>query len=142
MQKLFKMILCGFVVLSSLCFQVRGDQCEMKDIFPDNNNFSPHEFTDVNGTLFFSANGATNGYELWKIDSAPEGMSMVKDIRSGSNSSYPDYLTNVNGTLFFQATDGINGTELWKTDGTDEGTVMIKDINPGSNSSKPRNCFS
>ena len=95
----------------------------------------PHELTNVNGTLFFSANDGIHGTELWKSDGTIAGTSMVKDIRSGSGGSSPAFLTNVGGTLYFRAQDGINGDELWKSDGTEAGTVMVKDIRPGSFSS-------
>ena len=60
----------------------------------------------MNGTLFFTANDATTGRELWKSDGTAAGTVLVKDINPGSDSSGPSYLTNVNGTLFFTADDG------------------------------------
>jgi len=90
--------------------------------------------TDVNGTLFFTANDGVHGHELWKSDGTPEGTMMVKDITPGYDSP-PAELTNVNGTLFFTGDDGVHGRELWKSDGTPEGTVMVEDIEPGPDSS-------
>ena len=111
----------------------------------------PSNLTNVNGTLFFTADDGTNGAELWKSDGTAAGTALVKDIYPGSsryydywgnwryvpNSSYPSDLTNVNGTLFFTADDGTNGRELWKSDGTAAGTVLVKDIRPGSTGSDP-----
>jgi len=96
--------------------------------------------TNVNGTLFFSANDGTHGYELWQSDGTAENTVLVKDVLTGSDGSYADYLTNVNGTLFFSADDGAYGYELWKSDGTAENTVLVKDIRPGDAwaSSRPR----
>ena len=99
----------------------------------------PRNLTNVNGTLFFTANDGTHGDELWKSDGTAAGTVLVKDINPGGtcirllvpNSSIPN-LTNVNGTLFFAANDGAHGDELWKSDGTAAGTVLVKDINPGS----------
>ncbi len=99
-------------------------------------SFFPSGFTDVNGTLFFSADNGTDGKELWKSDGTIGGTSMVKDIQVGGSSS-PGFLTNVDGTLFFSAFQTSSGRELWKSDGTDGGTVLVKDINDGSGSSKP-----
>ncbi|MES2566085.1 MAG: ELWxxDGT repeat protein [Bacteroidota bacterium] len=110
----------------------------LKDINPGINSSSPYYLTDVNGTLFYTANNGTNGIELWKSDGTAAGTVMVKDINSGSGNSTTasDYI-NVNGTLYFTANDGTSGMELWKSDGTAAGTVMVKDINPGSNGSSP-----
>lgn len=98
---------------------------------------SPADFTDVNGTLFFTAITATAGRELWKSDGTAAGTVLVKDINPGSGFSFPSSLTNVNGTLYFAANDGTSGVELWKSDGTEAGTVQVKDIFAGSGSSLP-----
>jgi ELWxxDGT repeat protein len=96
------------------------------------------KFTNVDGTLYFSANDGLHGEELYKSDGTAAGTVLVKDINTvpdtyvGDDSSYPSDLTNVNGTLYFRATDLTHGYELWKSDGTTAGTVMIKDILPGA----------
>ena len=107
------------------------------DIVPGVAGSNPHDFANVNGTLFFSARNAANGYELWKSDGTAAGTSLVKNIRPGFNGSYPTSLTNVSGTLFFSANDGTNGVELWQSDGTDSGTTLVKNINAGTVSSQP-----
>jgi ELWxxDGT repeat protein len=100
------------------------------------NSSNPHNLTDVNGTLFFTANDG-NGAELWKSDGTVAGTVLVADINSDSSSSSPSVLTNLNGTLFFAADDGAHGTELWQSDGTAAGTVVVADINPGGTGSYP-----
>ncbi|MEG5002090.1 DUF4347 domain-containing protein, partial [Microcoleus sp. B5-C4] len=96
----------------------------------------PQSFTNVNGTLYFTADDGTNGNELWKSDGTAAGTVLVKDINPGVNSGLSRYdtnFTNVNGTVYFGADDGTNGGyELWKSDGTAAGTVLVKDINPGT----------
>ncbi len=124
----------------------------VKDIFPGTTNSygypltssNPTYLTNVNGTLFFTADDGTNGNELWKSDGTDAGTVMVKDINPATgtyNDGYPKRgdsnptdLTNFNGTLYFSATDGTNGYELWKSDGTTAGTVMVDDIFPGTTS--------
>jgi ELWxxDGT repeat protein len=111
----------------------------VKDIAVPNghalNSSSPMFLTNVNGTLFFTAENGTEGRELWKSSGTELGTTMVKDINPGSGGSSPADLTAINSTLFFSANDGTNGYELWKSDGTEGGTVMVKDINPGSGGS-------
>src|SRR5688500_6307737 len=98
---------------------------------------SPTSLTNVNGTLFFSANNGVNGYELWKSEGTPGGTKLVKDIRSGFQvSSSPANLRNKNGVLVFSAVHA-SGRELWRSDGSQSGTLLIKDIRPGAGSSNP-----
>jgi ELWxxDGT repeat protein len=101
------------------------------------NSSNPTAVTNVNGTLFFTAEDGTNGRELWRSDGTAAGTVLVKDFNPGSTTSYAKYLTNVNGTLFFNANDGTHGPELWKSDGTAAGTVLVKDIYPASTGTWP-----
>jgi ELWxxDGT repeat protein len=97
---------------------------------------SPGDFTNVNGTLFFTADDGAHGFQLWKTDGTEAGTTVVKVINPNGDSN-PTYLTDVNGTLLFAAidgNDGANGYSLWKSDGTDAGTVLVKEIYPGHNS--------
>ncbi|MFM7795074.1 MAG: ELWxxDGT repeat protein, partial [Microcystis panniformis] len=97
---------------------------------------SPQNFTNVNGTVFFTATNSANGTELWKLDASGNPV-LVKDIRTGSNSSSPSRLFAIGNTLYLTADNGINGVELWVSDGTSAGTVLAKDINERSPSSNP-----
>src|SRR5262249_18382774 len=100
---------------------------------------NPANLTNVNGTLFFTANDGITGTELWKSDGTANGTVRVRDINivsAGSGktqSSFPSNLINVNGTLFFTAGDGSTGIELWKSNGTQSTTIPVRDIAPGPN---------
>jgi ELWxxDGT repeat protein len=108
----------------------------LKDINPGVQSNLQH-LTNVNGTLFFTANDGNTGYELWKSDGTSSGTALLKDIRPGAAWSNPGELTNVNGALFFIANDGSHGYELWRSDGTSAGTTLVRDIYPGADWSDP-----
>ncbi len=101
-------------------------------------DLGPRFLTDVNGTLFFTADGGSAGAELWKSDGTPAGTVLVKDIQPGPEASSPSWLLDLGGTLVFSADDGTHGRELWRSDGTAAGTTLITDIRPGSSGSSPR----
>ncbi|MFO0999029.1 MAG: hypothetical protein U0936_01720 [Planctomycetaceae bacterium] len=117
-------------------------------INPGEESSNPSQLTNVNGTLYFSANDGTNGEELWRINSS--GVAEVVEnaipgggISPGSSDSQPNYLTNVNGTLYFNASDGVNGHELWRVNSLGvaeivEDPVVGGGISAGSSSSFPR----
>lgn len=129
----------------------------VKDINPEFSSY-PRDLTDVNGTLFFTADDGIHGRELWNSNGSEVGTVMIKDIntkpgypkgtadsvpgktsRITTEGTPPPSLINVNGVLYFVADDGIHGFELWKSDGTAAGTVMVKDIKPfGNFGSEPR----
>ena len=61
----------------------------VKDIASGSSSSNPSYLANVNGTVIFSANDGTNGFELWKSDGTADGTVLVKDIASGSSSSDP-----------------------------------------------------
>src|SRR4029078_5792497 len=85
----------------------------------------------LHGTLYFSAEDATHGRELWLSDGTDAGTILVEDIRPGTDGSHPHSLAHVGETLYFIANDGEHGDERWQSDGTEAGTSMVKDIAPG-----------
>ncbi|MCC6510080.1 MAG: hypothetical protein IT423_13315, partial [Pirellulaceae bacterium] len=106
----------------------------VKDIRPGSDgsfSFSPRSLTNVNGTLFLSAN-SSDSFQLWKSDGTTAGTVLVKPPNSASGANTPMVLTNVNGVLYFSATNTNFGREVWKSDGTAAGTVMVADVAPGS----------
>jgi len=83
----------------------------------------------MNNYLFFAADDAINGTELWRSDGTMAGTMMVRDINPGSSNSMPGGFIQVASTLYFAANDGSHGIELWQTDGRPTGTRLVKDIN-------------
>ena len=104
---------------------------------PFANEFYPSALTPAGDQLFFAANVAGSGPELWKTDGTRAGTVLVKDIAPGPASSRPGELTAAGGRLYFRATDGVHGDELWRSDGTAAGTTLVEDILPGPASSTP-----
>ena len=95
--------------------------------------------TNVNETLFFTADNGTLGGELWKTDGTTQGTQLVKDIWPGIVGSSPGSGISFKNSLYFNASDELHGTELWKSDGTFNGTVLVKDILPGAVGALPIN---
>jgi ELWxxDGT repeat protein len=117
----------------------------VKDINP-NGSAHANSLTNFNGTLFFSADDGSHGYQIWRSDGTSSGTLMVTDINPGPPSSgdglpgaigVTPNLTNVNGTLFFIAPDlqhsvgKYSSWDLWRSDGTSAGTKMIGNVYPG-----------
>ncbi len=89
----------------------------------------PGYLANLNGTLLFSGDDGTHGYELMQSDGTIAGTSVVADINAQStNGSSPLDMANVNGTLYFTANDGTHGYQVWKTDGSSSGTTMLTDL--------------
>ncbi|MBD0256288.1 MAG: T9SS type A sorting domain-containing protein, partial [Cytophagales bacterium] len=87
----------------------------LKDIVPGPESSSPGNLTDVNGTLFFTANGG-----LWKTTGTSASTVLVQ--AGGAQN-----LFNANGVLYFTRLIDYNigRSELWKSDGTPAGTVRV-----------------
>lgn len=92
--------------------------------------------TPYAGRLYFSAEGESEGFELWSTDGTAEGTRLVRDINPGGASS-PEGFTVAGGKLYFSANDGAHGIELWESDGTADGTRLVHDLAPGLTSSLP-----
>jgi ELWxxDGT repeat protein len=121
------------------------------------NSSLPDKFTNVGGTLYFTATDGSAGRELWKSNGTEAGTLLVKDLAPGTreeevylpyggsynkivaNGSSISEMINFGGTLYFTADDGAAGKELWKTNGTAAGTTIVKDVQSGAGSSSPSN---
>jgi ELWxxDGT repeat protein len=96
----------------------------VKDIDPTGSS-SPASLTTVGGTVYFSAQTAEAGTELWRSDGTDANTVLVKDLNPGTGSSSPTALTPFGSQLAFLADDGTNGLSLWVTDGSDAGTLRL-----------------
>jgi ELWxxDGT repeat protein len=111
------LFLSGTALFSQATFLV-------KNIHPSFGSHSyPQNLTNVNGTLFFSADNGSQGFELWKSGGTSANTVMIKDLTPGSagTQNMRDFIT-VNGKLFFSCK---SGRELWISDGTSAGTDTI-----------------
>ena len=116
-----------------------GQATLVSDIRPGGTGSFPETLTNVNGTLYFTANDGTTGRELWRINPATGLPELVKDINpSGSALTETAELVNVNGTLYFIANDGTTGRELWRINPATGLPELVKDINPNINGNAPR----
>ncbi len=120
----------------------------VKDINPNGNgipydpaldegniNLNPHSFSNVNGTLFFTANDGINVLQLWKSDGTEGGTIQLEEVNNKVKG-----ITNlfaIGDILYFSGSTDQEGKELWRTDGTGAGTYLAADINPGPGSSNP-----
>jgi len=102
----------------------------VKDVNPDTTSW-PNELTDVDGTLFFTAENPEHGRLLWVSDGTEEGTHCVTDNSVYSLNDYPVKLYNFNGRLMFWMNDGIHGMELWSTNGDEDSTYMVTDLYEG-----------
>jgi ELWxxDGT repeat protein len=92
----------------------------------------PKYFTAVNSKVFFTADDAVHGTELWVTDGTEPGTVLVKDINPGVERSLPFGLVSFDNKLFFWADDGVSGVSLWQSDGSDAGTTLVKSFNPAT----------
>lgn len=107
----------------------------VKDINPGAYGSIPLFLTNVNGVLYFTAETASYGRELWKSNGTAAGTTLVKDIQYGTASSAPVMLTALGSKLIFMPYTPANGREIWVSNGTNAGTYLLKDIRPGADSS-------
>ena len=54
----------------------------VKDILVGPDDSNPFNLTNVNGALFFAANGGFNGHRLWKSDGTAQGTVGFDDLSS------------------------------------------------------------
>ena len=100
--------------------------------------FALRSFTAAGERLFFVADDAVHGAELWVSDGTAAGTRMVRDLRPGPAGSSPVWLTAHGAGVFFAADGGPRGQELWWSDGSGPGTRPVREIAPGPAASYPQ----
>jgi ELWxxDGT repeat protein len=108
------------------------------DLAPGTRGAFPRDLSAWGSELFFVADDAVHGRELFATDGTEAGTRLVADIIPGPGSSHPKDLAVPNGYLVFSATDGIANRELWVSSGTAAGTFRLQDIAPGALPSSPQ----
>ena len=93
------------------------------------------DYIFLNGVLYFAANDAIHGEELWRSDGTEEGTHIVANIAPGADYSSPNNFVLLNSTLYFlinahskQQKLPITHSQLWKSDGSEEGTVEVYEL--------------
>lgn len=109
---------------------------ELKDGILGNSLVNPLGFTELNGTVYFSAIGSSGDRELYF---SRGGFANRVDLNPGLGSSNPADFTPVNGDLYFTAETPSAGRELWRRDGTTGFYARVRDIWGGADSSDPKN---
>ncbi|MBZ4370716.1 ELWxxDGT repeat protein [Corallococcus sp. AS-1-6] len=133
--------------------QVQAQACtpalaatKVKDILPPDAPLPspfrpiPTGLTNVQGTLFFSADPYQGPAALWRSNGTPAGTVPFVELPS-DGLTFREFasFTAVGARLFFTMNDPVVGRELWVTDGTAAGTRLVKDITPGIESSSLSN---
>jgi len=90
---------------------------------------NPYYLTNVNGTLFFNANGL-GGRELWKSDGTAAGTVRIKDLKAGPGSSDPYDMVAVGNLAFFAAENKSYQMLVYRSDGTAAGTYALPGQDP------------
>jgi ELWxxDGT repeat protein len=108
---------------------------QVKDVRDGSHGSEIAELINVNGTLFFSAQGDLPFRALYQSDGTTAGTIAVPNSASVIwPADYPAELVNFNGTLYFTATDFKHSRELWKL--VPDGMVGISDF-PGGVGTEP-----
>lgn len=99
------------------------------------NSSRPESFARVSNQVFFTAEDAEHGRELWVTDGSPGNTHFVKDLRLGPDSAIYGPITELGGIAYFGAnttgTNSASGMKLWRSDGTEVGTYPVGDTTLG-----------
>jgi len=105
----------------------------VQDIYSGSTGSNPSQFVISAGEVFFTAEAANTGNELYKISYPSSGgvtTAIVTDIAGGSQSGVPGTVTPLvygNGVLFI-GSNAVTGSEIWTTTGTASTTNIFLDL--------------
>ena len=91
------------------------------------NSSDPSNLTNVNGTLFFTADDGVTGIELYKSDGSTAGTVRVETVNRPAT-WVPASLTSFGGLLYFAANPGAGGVQLFRSNGTAAGTAAFNAV--------------
>jgi ELWxxDGT repeat protein len=114
---------------------------QVEDIVPGAGGSSPSFLVDVDGTLFFSAFTAADGFELWRSDGFAADTSLVVDILPDSGHGSPTGIVDsgaFGGGILFAADNGTHGNELFSSNGSAGNIQLVSNFEPGAGPSFPR----
>jgi ELWxxDGT repeat protein len=94
----------------------------------------PGDLIANGATLYFTADGAGLGTELYKSDGTAAGTVLAKDINPtpGEGALFGDDMVLFKGAVYFQAADVQGNAELWRA--SSAGVAKVRDLNGTSGS--------
>ncbi|MBK9387995.1 MAG: hypothetical protein IPN34_24520 [Planctomycetes bacterium] len=98
--------------------------------------YSPKQFTELAGRVFFVAAHPSYGTELWSSDGTTGGTSIAIDLVPGIAEAFPFDLERLGERIYFFAYTSATGRELWSI-GAALDLQLVADILPGPSGSSP-----
>lgn len=89
------------------------------------------KFGSIANTLFFPANDANGGNELFKYDGTNPPV-MHTDINPGNGGSFPNLFTNLGGKMYFRAYTNADGQQLYEYDPVSDQVTQLTKFNTPS----------
>ena len=111
-----------------------GGTRELRDIREGSSGSNPAEdtgFVEFNGELYFDAEGAGQGVELWRSDGTAAGTELVIDSNPGFVGGWPKNLFEFRGDLYFTAetfSDDDALAHFYRVDGETGETTRAFDV--------------